>query len=86
MKIIVKVKPNSKIESVERITQSTLDLLGDKHVLTEYKVSVKEHPIGGKANNAVSKVLAKYFNIAPSLIKLTSGTSSKKKTYEIIDM
>jgi uncharacterized protein YggU (UPF0235/DUF167 family) len=85
MKIIVKTKPNSKNESVERITQPTLELSNSKIELIEYKVSVKEPPIGGRANNAVVKALAKYFDVAPSLICLVSGASSKRKVFQIPD-
>ena len=84
MKIIVKVKPNAKKESVERVTQPSLGLAGDKSELVEYKVSVKEPPVGGKANEAVTKALAKYFDISSSLVVLVSGKISKKKIFEIM--
>lgn len=85
MKIIVKAKPNSKKESVERITQATLGLENNKTELVEYKVSVKEPPVGGKANEAVIKALAKYFDVAPSLIRLHSGATAKRKIFEILE-
>lgn len=85
MKIIVRAKPKSKKESVERVSQPTLDLsLGDEE-LVEYKVSVKEVPVGGKANEAIIKALAKYFDIAPSLVELVSGVTSKRKIFQIPD-
>lgn len=82
MKIIVRAKTNSKKESVERVTQPTLGL----EVSNEpdvYKVSVKEPPIDGKANKAIIKKVAEYFNIAPSCVNITSGLTSKTKTIEI---
>lgn len=85
MKIIVRAKPKSKKESVERVSQPTFDLsLGDEE-LVEYKVSVKEVPVGGKANEAIIKALAKYFDIAPSLVELVSGVTSKRKIFQIPD-
>jgi len=84
MKIVVKTKPNSKNESVERITQATLGLDNGKLEMVEYKVLVKEPPVSGKANEAVVKALAKYFGIAPSLIRLVSGATAKRKVFEII--
>jgi uncharacterized protein (TIGR00251 family) len=83
MKIVVKVKPNAKVEEVERVTQPSL-LLEDKKELDVYKVSVKAPPVGGKANKAVIKALADYFDVAPSLVNLVSGTTSKNKIFEII--
>lgn len=85
MRIIVKAKPKAKKEFVERVGQPALDLsLGDQE-LVEYKVSIKELPIGGRANKAIIKALANYFNIAPSLIKLISGEKAKKKIFQISD-
>lgn len=83
MRIIVKAKPNSKIEMMERIGQPSLDLGDVRPKIVEYKVSIKEPPVGGRANEAIVKVLAKYFDVAPSLVRLVSGASSKRKVFEI---
>ena len=83
MRIIVKVKPNAKNETVERVTQPTL-LLEDKKEMDIYKVSVKEPPVDGKANKAVIKALAKYFEVSSSLVNLVSGASVKQKVFEIL--
>lgn len=83
MKIIVKSKPNSKEEKVERVTQAMLDIGGRKPEMPVYKVSVKEMPIHGQANKAIIKALAKHFKVAPSLITLVSGQTSKQKVFEI---
>lgn len=85
MRIIVKAKPRSKKELVERVSQPTLDLSLGGQELVEYKVSVKEAPVDGRANEAIIKALAKYFDIAPSLVKLISGSTSKKKIFQIPD-
>lgn len=83
MKILVKVKPNSKKKAVERVTQATLDL-GLKKEMDVYKVSVKEPPVDGKANKAVLKALAEYFDVSQSEVSLVSGTTSKNKIFEIL--
>ncbi len=72
MKIFVKAKPLARIESIEKIDE------------TNFIVSVKEPPVEGKANRAIIRALADYFKIAPSRIRLTSGFSSKQKTFEIL--
>ena len=83
MRIIVKVKPNAKVQVVERVKQSSL-LTEDKNEMPVYKVQVKEPPVDGKANKAVVKALASYFEVAPSLVSLVSGVSVKQKVFEIL--
>ncbi len=82
MKISVIAKTNAKAESVERVTQPTLGI----EPVTEpvvYKVSVKAVPIGGKANRAIIKALATYFDVAPTDVRIVSGETAKKKIIEI---
>lgn len=83
MKIVVKAKPNSKIEKVEKLTQPTLDFENTPQKLDVYKVSIKEPPVDGKANRALVQALARYFGIAPSLVRLVSGPTSKQKVFEV---
>lgn len=83
MKIIVHAKPNAKKDMVEKMTQPTLGFEDTPSGFDVYKVSVKEPPVDGKANKAFVKVLAQYFNIAPSLIRLVSGPTAKHKVFEI---
>jgi uncharacterized protein YggU (UPF0235/DUF167 family) len=45
---------------------------------------VKEPPVGGKANDAVIKALAEYFEVSKSQVVLAKGGSSKNKIFEII--
>jgi uncharacterized protein YggU (UPF0235/DUF167 family) len=84
MKIIVKAKTRAKIEKVERINQPSLNLNKSDTEVVIYKVSVKEAPVAGKANEAIIKALAIYFDIAPARIKLITGQSSKQKIFEIL--
>jgi len=71
MKIFVKARPNAKEEFIRKIDG------------INFAVAVKEPPKKGKANAAIVKALAEYFNVAPSAIRLVSGFSSKQKVFEI---
>ena len=83
MKIIVKAKPRAKEEKVERVTRPSLGFDGiDESII--YKVSVKEPPIGGLANEAIARALSKYFGISSSRMRLTNGAKSKRKIFEIL--
>ena len=72
MKIFVKAKPFAKEEKIEKISE------------TNFVVWVKEPPIKGKANRAITKALASHFNVAPSQVNLISGFSSKQKVFEVL--
>ena len=83
MKIIIKVKTNAKKESVERVTNTTQNLLGGDSKPDIYKVTVREPPVDGKANKAIIGVLAEYFHVSQSSIYIISGLTSKNKLIEI---
>ena len=83
MKIIVKAKTRAKEEKVERATQSSLGF-GGINELVVYKVSVKEPPVDGLANEAIVRALSKYFDVPSSRIRLTNGARSKQKIFEIL--
>ena len=72
MKIFVKAKPNSKIEKVEKLSENN------------FVVYVKEPPIKGKANGAITRALAEYFKIPISRVQLTSAFSSHQKIFDIV--
>lgn len=71
MKIGVKVKAGSSQEKVEKMGGNN------------YAVWVKAKPTDGKANEAVIKILAGYFDIAKSSITLLKGHAAKIKIFEI---
>lgn len=71
MKISVKVKTGAREEKVEELGNDT------------FFVSVKERPEKGKANRAVVKALAAYFNISQEKIKIISGRSARRKVVKI---
>lgn len=85
MRIVVRAKPNAKIEMMERVGQPTLNFDEGRPEMVEYKISVKAPPVDGRANDAIIKVLAKYFDVAPSVIRLVSGAMAKRKIFEIPD-
>ena len=67
--------------SVKVVTRSFRDEVvktGD-----DYTVRVKALPKEGKANEAVIKLLAKYFGVARSSVRITCGLSSRNKIVEI---
>jgi uncharacterized protein YggU (UPF0235/DUF167 family) len=82
VKIIVKAKTKARENKVERISQPTLLSIGQTELVI-YKVSVKEAPVAGKANEAIIRALAEYFNTSISRITLVSGQTSKQKVFEI---
>ncbi len=71
MKIIVKTKPGSKENKIEKVDEAN------------YIGYVKEPPINGRANAALIKLLAGYFDISPSLIEIISGYMARVKVIEI---
>lgn len=72
MKISVHIKPNSRHR--EEVVKN------DDDTLTVY---VKAPAIEGRANAAAIKLLAKYFGVASSKVKLVRGATSKYKIFEI---
>lgn len=84
MRIIVKAKPNAKKEHVELLSKLTLNFDNTIPEPDVYKVLVKEPPVGGRANEAITKALAKHFNISSSKVILISGDFSKQKIFDIL--
>ncbi len=78
MRIFVYVKLRAKEEKVEKIILQKLT--GEE---IQYQVSVKELPIDGKANEAVIRVLAEYFKVPKSNVRITAGHTSREKIVEI---
>ncbi len=80
MKIFVKVKTGQK---ENKVTPPPLKLMPDEEEW--YAISVKERPVEGRANEAITKLLAEYFNISRSRIRLISGAVSNRKVFEVRD-
>ena len=49
------------------------------------RVHITAAPVDGAANDAVIKILAEYFNIPKSQIKIVRGDSARDKVIEIPD-
>ena len=71
MRLFVKVTARSRQESVESTDKA------------HYTIRVKEPPVDGKANDAVTRILAEHFNIRRSQVAILSGRASKNKVVEI---
>jgi uncharacterized protein (TIGR00251 family) len=71
LKIKVKVKPNSRENTVKEISKDY------------YEVRVTVPPEKGKANERVIKLLSDHLGIAKSRILIEKGQKSKEKIVEI---
>ena len=71
MRIFVKAKSKAREEKIEKISE------------TNFVVWVKEPPIKGKANKAIVKAIANYFNVAISQVALVAGSSLRQKIFDI---
>jgi uncharacterized protein (TIGR00251 family) len=69
--LTVKVKPNSKQQSIQEQPDGSL------------MVHLKSPPVDGKANQELIVLLAKKFNLSKSSIAIKSGFSSRNKLVEI---
>lgn len=78
MKIFVKVKLKAKEEKVKSANPKLFEN-NDNH----FEVFVKEPPLKGKANKRIIQLLAEYFKMSPSKIKIIQGFKSKEKVLEI---
>lgn len=71
MKIEVRVRPNTTKESVGKLSEGI------------YKVSVTAPPKENEANHAVMVLMAKYFSVPLSRVRLVGGRTSRHKTLVI---
>ncbi|OHB05321.1 MAG: hypothetical protein A3A26_01905 [Candidatus Zambryskibacteria bacterium RIFCSPLOWO2_01_FULL_47_14] len=78
MKIFVKMKTGVR---EEKVIPPPARLLPE--VEEWYTVWTKERPIEGRANEAITKLLAEYFQTQRSQVRLISGATSKRKVFEI---
>ncbi|MBI2702650.1 MAG: DUF167 domain-containing protein [Mycobacterium sp.] len=70
--VVVKVKPGSR--------KGPLVEVGPDGELTIY---VREQAVDGKANDAVTRVLAGYLDVPRSRITLISGATSRLKRFRV---
>jgi uncharacterized protein YggU (UPF0235/DUF167 family) len=86
MKILVKVRSRARVDKVEQLTQPTLGLGNGEREILVYRVSVKEPPVDGKANEAIRLLLANHFSVPAYAVKIITGQTSKQKLFEIEGM
>ena len=72
MKIKVKVKLRAKVDGLQRVD--------DDH----FEAFIKEPPIEGRANRRLICLLADYFGVSSSCVRIISGNTSRDKTVEIL--
>jgi uncharacterized protein YggU (UPF0235/DUF167 family) len=72
VKINIKVKPNSKQEKVEKISDS------------EFILWVRAPAKEGRANAAAVKLLSVYLDLPKSRINIAQGNNSKNKVVELL--
>ena len=73
MKIYIIAKAGSRKEFVKQVDE------------THFTVAVHEPPIDGKANLAIIKALAEYFQKSPSQLEIISGETAKRKTIVVYE-
>ena len=83
MKIIIKAKPNSKVEKIEEIKPLSGVTDTKRPGIPTYKVSVKATPTDGKANDAIIRALAQHFGVRINNIRIVSGHTANQKIVEI---
>ncbi|HEV8725470.1 MAG TPA: DUF167 domain-containing protein [Candidatus Binatia bacterium] len=69
--VSVTVKPNAKLATITKLTDS------------EYRVTVHAPAEDGKANRALIELLARYFCVPKSAIRIVRGQFARKKLIEI---
>jgi len=72
MRIYLKVIPRSSQNIVEKISEG------------EYRVKLTAPPVDGKANEALIKLLAEYFNVSKSAILIVGGKSMRRKMVDVL--
>jgi uncharacterized protein YggU (UPF0235/DUF167 family) len=71
MKICVRARAHAREEKVEKTADGT------------FRVSVKEAATEGRANGAIRRALADYFDIPASRVRVVKGWSGVHKVFEI---
>lgn len=77
MKITIKTIPNAK---KNQVVEDLVDVAGVRML----KIKVNQPPEDGKANKAVVELLAEYFQVKKTAIKIIIGETSRNKIVEII--
>lgn len=76
MKITVHVKPGSRKESIEWVS----NLFGEKTLA----VKIREKPVDGEANRGLIQALSGFFDVPKSHITILHGHTAREKVVEIV--
>lgn len=71
MRITLKVVPRASKQVVEKVSTH------------EYKVRVFVAPEKGKANDVVTELIAEYFGVAKSAVRIVRGATARTKLVEV---
>ena len=71
MRIYIKVSPRSSKNEIVQLSEG------------EYKVKLTAPPVDGQANEALIKLLAKFFGVSKSAINIVGGKTAKIKMVDI---
>lgn len=71
MIITIKVKPNSRIDTIEKMKDGN------------YRVKIKAPPIDGKANDYLIAYLSSFFEVAKKDVKTLTGHTASIKRIEV---
>jgi len=83
MKIICHITPHAKENKIEK--QQTLSLgEGEANSSELYKIYVTAAPEQGKANKKMFELLAEYFKVSKSQIRIVKGEISRNKIVEVL--
>ena len=72
MRIYVKVSPHCSKNEVISVSEG------------EYKVKITAPPVDGQANDMLIKVLAQFFKVSKSCVKIVGGKTAKIKIIDIL--
>ncbi len=73
MKLRIKVKTNSTIQQVKRISEK------------DFEVMFKAVTEKGKANQKLIEILSEYFHVSKSSVRIINGFTSNLKTIKILE-
>jgi len=67
------------VRVISRSSRNEVKKMGEN----EYRIKVTAPPVGGEANRMLLKILAKYFDILKSSLKIIGGKSAKVKIVDV---
>ena len=79
MKITVRARPGAKSTYIKKMESP---LLGERDG-PEFVVAVKEPAKEGRANRAIEKMIAEFFGVPQSRVRIVAGHASRTKVVEI---